>query len=74
MPSRYARRQARARGAECEHDGVMAGLLIVLAVVGIVLILLGVFVEVVKFLLWIGIVLLLIALIWWLMRVVRRNA
>ena len=52
----------------------MAGLLIVLAVVGIVLILLGVFVEVVKFLLWIGIVLLLIALIWWLMRVVRRNA
>lgn len=52
----------------------MVGLLITLAVVGIVLILLGVFVEVVQFLLWVGIVLLLIALIWWLMKVVRRNA
>lgn len=45
------------------------GVLIVIAiVVAIVLILLGVFVEVAKFLLWIGIVLLVIALIGWLLR------
>ena len=35
---------------------------------------LGVFVEAAKFLLWIGLVILIIAIIAWLMRVVKRNA
>lgn len=52
----------------------MVGLLIVLVIVGIVLIFLGLFVEVVKFLLYVGIAILIIALIAWLMRVFRRNA
>ena len=43
-------------------------------VVAIALILLGVFVEAAKFLLWIGLVILIIAIIAWLMRVVKRNA
>ena len=49
-------------------------LAIILLVVAIVLILLGVFVEAAKFLLWIGLVILIIAIIAWLMRVVKRNA
>ena len=50
------------------------GLAIVLLIVAVVLILLGVFVEAAKFLLWIGLVILLVAIIAWLMRVVKRNA
>lgn len=49
-------------------------LALILLIVGIVLILLGVFVEAAKFLLWIGLVILLVAIIAWLMRVVKRNA
>ncbi len=49
-------------------------LAIILLVVAIVLILLGVFVEAAKFLLWIGLVVLVIAIIAWLMKVIRRNA
>ncbi len=49
------------------------GLAIIL-LVAVVLILLGVFVEAAKFLLWIGLVILLVAIIAWLMRVVKRNA
>jgi len=49
-------------------------LALILLIVGIVLILFGVFVEAAKFLLWIGLVILLIAIIAWLMRVVKRNA
>ncbi|GAA3037472.1 hypothetical protein GCM10010462_25400 [Microbacterium dextranolyticum] len=49
-------------------------LAIILLVVGIVLILLGVFVEAAKFLLWIGLVILIIAVIAWLMRAIKRNA
>ncbi|EIC08347.1 hypothetical protein OR221_1440 [Microbacterium laevaniformans OR221] len=49
-------------------------LALILLIVGIVLILLGVFVEAAKFLLWVGLVILLIAIIAWLMRVVKRNA
>lgn len=49
----------------------MVGLLVILIIVGIVLLLLGVFVEAVKFLLWIGIVILVIAVIAWLMRSIR---
>lgn len=51
----------------------MPALLIVLIVVGIVCLLLGVFVEAVKFLLWLGIVILVIAVIAWLMRFIRRQ-
>jgi len=46
----------------------------ILLIVAVVLILLGVFVEAAKFLLWIGLVILLVAIIAWLMRVVKRNA
>ena len=49
-------------------------LALILLIVGIVLILLGVFVEAAKFLLWIGLVILLVAISAWLMRVVKRNA
>jgi hypothetical protein len=52
----------------------MVGIAIVLLVVGIVLLLLGVFVQAVQFLLWLGLVLILLAVIAWLMRVFRRNA
>ena len=50
------------------------GLAIILLIVAVVLILLGVFVEAAKFLLWIGLVILLVAIIACLMRVVKRNA
>lgn len=60
--------------AEAEaHDGGMTLALILIAV-AIVLILFGVFVEAAKFLIWVGLVILLIAIIAWLMRVVKRNA
>ncbi len=51
----------------------MAGLAVILLIVGIVLLLLGVFVEAVKFLLWVGAVILILAVIAWLMRVIRRQ-
>jgi hypothetical protein len=49
-------------------------LAIILFIVAVALILLGVFVEAAKFLLWIGLIVLLIAVIAWLMKVVKRNA
>ncbi|WP_019181507.1 hypothetical protein [Microbacterium yannicii] len=51
----------------------MTGLAVILLIVGIVLLLLGVFVEAVKFLLWIGLVIIIIAVIAWLMRFIRRQ-
>ncbi|HYJ50227.1 MAG TPA: hypothetical protein VEX12_09945 [Microbacterium sp.] len=51
----------------------MIGLVVVLLIVGIVLLLLGLFVEAVQFLLWIGIVIIVIAVIAWLMRFIRRQ-
>ncbi|MEJ1154360.1 MULTISPECIES: hypothetical protein [Microbacterium] len=48
----------------------MPAWIIILIVVAIVLILLGAFVEVAKFLLWIGLVVLVIGLIWWLMQAI----
>lgn len=44
-----------------------------LLIVGIVLLLLGVLVEAVQFLLWIGLVIIVIAVIAWLMRFIRRQ-
>lgn len=52
----------------------MPAFLIILIVVGIVLLLLGVFVEAVKFLLWVGLVILIIGVIAWLMRFIKRQA
>lgn len=61
------------RGAGCRDPGSMTGLAVTLLIVGIVLLLLGVFIEAVKFLLWIGLVLVIIAVIAWLMRFIRRQ-
>ena len=52
----------------------MPALVIILLIVGIVLLLLGVFVEAVKFLLWVGIVIVVIAVIAWLMRFISTNS
>ncbi len=52
----------------------MTSLAIILLIVGIALLLLGVFIEAAKFLLWIGIVIVVIAVIAWLMRFIRRQA
>lgn len=54
-------------------DLLMTSLAVILLIVGIVLLLLGVFVEAAKFLLWIGLVIVIIAVIAWLLRFVRRQ-
>jgi len=51
----------------------MTGLAVTLLIVGIVLLLLGVFIEAAQFLLWIGLVIIIIAVIAWLMRFIRRQ-
>ena len=60
------------RGASA-HDGSMTALAVILLIIGIVLLLLGIFVEAAKFLLWVGIVIVIIAVIAWLMRFIRRQ-
>jgi hypothetical protein len=55
------------------HDEAMTALAVILLIVGIVLLLFGVFVEAVQFLLWIGLVIIIIAVIAWLMRFIRRQ-
>ena len=62
-----------ALGAASVHDVVMTALAVTLLIIGIVLLLFGVFVEAVQFLLWIGIIILVIAVIMWLMRFIRRQ-
>lgn len=52
----------------------MTTLAVILLVIGIALLLVGVFVEAAKILLWIGLVIVIVAVIAWLMRLVRRNA
>ncbi|CAI9388411.1 hypothetical protein [Microbacterium sp. T2.11-28] len=52
----------------------MTSLAVILLVIGIALLLVGIFVEAAKILLWIGLVIIIVAVIAWLMRVVRRNA
>lgn len=54
-------------------NGGMTTLAIILLVVGVVLLLLGLFVEAAKFLLWVGIVIVVIAVIAWLLRYIRRG-
>lgn len=51
----------------------MTALALILLVVGLVLLLLGVFVEAAKFLLWVGIVIVVLAIIAFLFRYIRRG-
>lgn len=51
----------------------MTALAVILLVIGIVLLLFGVFLEAAKFLLWVGLVIIIIAIIAWLMRFIRRQ-
>ena len=51
----------------------MPALAILLIIVGLVFLFLGIFVEAVKFLLWIGIIILIVGVIAALLRFVRRN-
>lgn len=51
----------------------MTGLAIILLIVGVVLLLLGIFVTAAKFLLWIGLVIVVLAIIAWLLRSIRRT-
>lgn len=51
----------------------MSALAIILVIVGLVLLLLGIFVEAVKFLLWIGVIILIIGIIAALLRFIRRQ-
>lgn len=51
----------------------MTALAVILLIVGFVLLLLGVFVTAAKFLLWIGLVIVVIAIIAWLLRFIRRQ-
>jgi len=51
----------------------MTSLAVILLIVGVVLLLLGVFLEAAKFLIWVGIVIVVIAIIAWLMRFIRRQ-
>ncbi|MET0672946.1 MAG: hypothetical protein ABWY37_05580 [Microbacterium pygmaeum] len=52
----------------------MTALAVILLIIGVVLLLFGIFVEAAKFLLWIGIVIIVIAVIAWLIRYIRRSA
>ena len=52
----------------------MTGLAIILLIVGVVLLLLGVFVSAAKCLLWIRIVIIVVAIIAWLLRSIRRSS
>ncbi len=58
---------------ECEYDRLM-GIVITLIIVGIVLLIFGVAVKAAMFLLWIGIILLVVGAIMWVMRSVRNRA
>ncbi|MBF4628727.1 hypothetical protein N8D74_17280 [Curtobacterium flaccumfaciens] len=52
----------------------MPALLIIAIIVGLVLLFSGIFVGALKFLLWVGIVLILLAVIGWLLRTIRGRA
>ncbi|MDT0117411.1 hypothetical protein Q9R20_10455 [Microbacterium sp. PRF11] len=51
----------------------MPALAIILVIVGLVLLFLGVFVEAVKFLLWIGVIILIVGIIVAVLRAIRRK-
>ncbi|HEV7169228.1 MAG TPA: hypothetical protein VGN49_14830 [Micrococcaceae bacterium] len=50
------------------------GIVITLIIVGIILLFFGIFVKAAEFLLWIGIILLVISVIMWVLRGVRNRA
>lgn len=52
----------------------MTALAVILLIVGVVLLVFGIFVEAAKFLLWVGIVIVIVAIIVGLMRYIRRGA
>ena len=52
----------------------MPALLIIAIIVGLVLLFSGIFVSALKFLLWVGIVILILAVIGWLLRSIRGRA
>ena len=56
------------------QSGPMIGLAIGALVIGIVLLLIGVFVEAAKFLLWVGLVIVILAVIAAIIRYIRRGA
>jgi membrane-bound ClpP family serine protease len=58
---------------EWEYDQPM-GIVITLIIVGIILLFFGIFVKAAEFLLWIGIILLVISVIMWVLRGVRNRA
>lgn len=55
------------------HGRKMTGLAIILLIIGVVLLVFGILVATAKFLLWIGIVIIVVAIIAWLMRYIRRS-
>ncbi|MBQ9919064.1 MAG: DUF3040 domain-containing protein [Microbacterium sp.] len=65
--------RARADSRRRSRVDDMPALAILLIVVGLVFLFLGIFVEAVKFLLWIGIIILIVGVIAALLRFVRRN-
>ncbi|TQM24410.1 hypothetical protein FB391_2924 [Microbacterium kyungheense] len=73
LPTGLAFVKRMRRGRVSPHYGVMSALAVILLIIGIVLLLFGVFVEAAKFLLWVGIVIIVIAIIAWLMRFIRRQ-
>lgn len=52
----------------------MTSLAVLLIIIGLIGLFLGIFVKVVSWLLWIGIILLIIGIIVWLLKFIRRNA
>lgn len=60
----------RVEARQCE---VMPALAIILVIVGLVLLFLGIFVEAVKFLLWIGVIVLIVGIVAAVLRFVRRK-
>jgi len=52
----------------------MTTLAVILLIVGVVLLVFGIFIEAAKFLLWVGIVIVILAVIAWLLRYIRRGA
>ncbi len=60
-------------GSAAAQSEVMPALAIILVIVGLVLLFLGIFVEAVKFLLWIGLIILIVGAVMAVLRFVRRK-
>jgi phage-related protein len=64
----------RAGSAHPVQDVLMIGIAIVALVIGLVLLFIGLFVEAAKFLLWVGLVIVILAIIAAILRYIRRKA